>query len=72
VAGVQDIQQLKDLLVTVMGDDFEHKVLNGNRVKIQPKSIDKYTAIIKAAAEKHTEFNTYRSKEDRSFQTVFR
>jgi hypothetical protein len=46
VAGVQNIQSLKELLVTIAGDDFELKVLQGNQVKIQPKSSDKYTTII--------------------------
>jgi hypothetical protein len=57
VAGVQNIQPLKELLVTVMGDDFE----------LQPKSPEKYKTIIKALAEKHTEFHTYQPKEDKSF-----
>jgi len=72
VAGVQNIQPLKELLVTVTGDDFELKVLNGNQVKIQPKSTEIYTTIIKALAEKHTEFQMYRPKEDRSFRTILR
>jgi hypothetical protein len=61
---------LKDLLLTVTGDDFEIKVLNGNQVKIQPKSKEKYTTIIKALAEKRTEFHTYRPKGDGSFRTA--
>jgi exosome complex RNA-binding protein Rrp4 len=56
VTEVQNIQPLKEILVTVTGDDFELRVLNGNQVKIQPKSTEKYTTIIKALAEKHTEF----------------
>jgi hypothetical protein len=48
VAGVQNIQPLKELLVSVTGDDFELKVLKGNQVKIQPKSADKYKTIKKA------------------------
>jgi hypothetical protein len=72
VSGVQNIQPLKELLVAAMGDDFELKVLNGNQVKIQHKSSDKFTKIIKALAEKHTEFHTYQHKEDRSFRTVLR
>jgi hypothetical protein len=72
VAGVRNIQLLKDLLITVTGNDFVLKVLNGNQVKIQPKSSDKYTAIIKALAEKHTQFHTYQAKESRSFRTVLR
>ena len=48
VAGVQNIHPLKELLVSVTGDDFELKVLKGNQVKIQPQSADKYKTIIKA------------------------
>jgi ABC-type phosphonate transport system ATPase subunit len=59
VAGVQNIQQLNELLVTTAGNDFELKVLQGNQVKIQPRSPDKYTTLIKSLAEKRTEFHTY-------------
>ena len=45
-----------------MGDDFE----------LQPKSPEKYKTIIKALAEKHTEFHTYQPKEDKSFWRVHR
>jgi len=37
VAGVQNIKPLKELLVTVTGDEFKLKVLNGDQVKIQTK-----------------------------------
>ena len=47
-------------------------MLQGNQVKIQPKSSDKYTTIIKALAEKRTEFHTYQPKADRSFRIVLR
>jgi hypothetical protein len=40
VAGVQNIQQLKELLVTTAREKFEFKVLQDNQVKIQPKSSD--------------------------------
>jgi hypothetical protein len=60
------------VLVTVSGDDFELKVLNGNQVKVQPKTADKYRAIIHALIEKHTEFHTYQLKENRCFRTVLR
>jgi len=56
----------------VVGDDFELKVLTGNQVKIQPKTADSYKTIIKALAEKQTEFHTYQPKEDRSFRIVLR
>jgi len=65
VSGVQNIQPLKELLVTVTENDFELKILNGEQVKIQPSSTDKYHTIIKALAEKHTEFHTYQPKENK-------
>jgi len=40
VAGVHNIKPLKELLVTISGDDFELKVLNDNQVKVQPKSTE--------------------------------
>ena len=67
VAGVQNIHPLKELLLKIAGDDFELKVLQGNQVKIQPKPSKKYSTIIKALAEKHTEFHTYQPKENRNF-----
>ena len=71
MAVVQNIQPLKELLVTVTGDDFE-LVLNGNQVKIQTKTAETYTTIIKALGEKHADFHTYQPKENRSFRTVLR
>jgi hypothetical protein len=70
VAGVQNIQQLKELLVNMTGDDLELKVLNDNQAKIQTKSTEKYTTTIKALSEKHTEFHTrtYKPKKDGSFR----
>ena len=72
VAGVQNIHPLKELLLKIAGDDFELKALQGNQVKIQPKPSKKYSTIIKALAEKHTEFHTYQPKENRSFRVVLR
>ena len=72
VAGVHNIKPLKELLVTVSGNDFKLKVLNGNQVKVQPKSADKYRTIIKALIENHTEFHTYQPKEEQCFHTVLR
>jgi hypothetical protein len=72
VSGVQNIQPLKELLVTVTENDFELKLLKGDQVKIHASSTDKYHTIIKALAEKHTEFHTYQPKENRRFRTVLR
>jgi hypothetical protein len=48
VDGVQNINPLRELLVRIAGDDFELKVLQGNQVKIQPKSSENYSTIIKS------------------------
>jgi hypothetical protein len=72
VAGVHNIQPLHDLLIKIAVDAFELKVLQENQVKIQPKSPDAYRTIIKALAEKNTEFHTYQPKVDRSYRTVLR
>jgi hypothetical protein len=72
VAGVQNIQPLKELLVKIIRKDFEFKVLQDNQVKIQPKSSDKYTTVIKALAKNRTEFHTHQPKADRNFRTVLR
>jgi hypothetical protein len=72
VAGVHNIQPIHDLLIEIAADAFELKVLQGNQVKILPKSPDVYRTIIKSLTEKHTEFHTYQPKEDRSFRTVLR
>jgi hypothetical protein len=72
LSGVQNIQTLKELLVTVTENYFELKILNEDQVKIQQSSTEKYHTIIKALAEKHTEFHTYQPKENKSFRTVLR
>jgi hypothetical protein len=72
IAGVHNIKPLNELLVTVPRYEFEPKVLNGNQVKVQPKSANNYRAIIQALKEKHAEFHTYQIKEDRCFRTVLR
>jgi hypothetical protein len=35
-----------------------------NQVKVEPKTFESYTTIIKALAEKCTKFHTYKLKED--------
>ena len=66
VAGVQNIQPLSQLLIEIATDAFELKLLQGDQVKIQPKTPDAYKTIIKALAVKSTEFHTYQPKADRS------
>jgi len=72
VAGVHNIQSLHALLIEIAAEAFELKVLHENHVKIQTQSPDAYRTIIKALAEKNTEFHTYQPKADRSFRKVIR
>ena len=71
VDGVQNINPLRELLVGIAGKDFELKVLQGNQVKIQPKSSTNYSTIIKAVSEKRTEFNSYQPKLTEAFELSF-
>jgi hypothetical protein len=60
------------LLEQVAPRKYETKALADNKVEIQPTTSDTYRAIIKALAEKCTEFHTYKPKEDRSYKVVLK
>lgn len=69
---VSNIQPWLKLLVEVAADNYEVKVLCNEQVRIQPKSTELYTKIVKSLQEKHTEFYTYRPKQDRCFKVVLK
>jgi hypothetical protein len=50
----------------------EVKALAANQVKVQPKTSESYRTIIKALAEKRTEFHTYKLKEESSYRIVLK
>ena len=72
VYGVQNISPLIQLLDQVAKLQYEIKALNSNQVRVQPKSSEHYRIIIKALSEKHTEFHTYKLKEERGYKVVLR
>lgn len=72
VSGVSNIQPLRALLEQIAKDEYELKILQGNEVKIMPKTNEKYSAITKALTERNTEFHTYKLKEARNFNVVLR
>jgi hypothetical protein len=47
---------------------YEIKTFAHNEVKIQPKTPDKYRAIIKALADKNASFHTFKPKEEHSYR----
>jgi len=72
VGNVSNIQPLTNLLKNTVRDEYEIKVLRENEVKIQPKSTQAYTIIVKELQKRDTEFHTYRLKHERSFRVVLK
>jgi hypothetical protein len=72
VYGVKNISPLVQLLDQVAKLQYEIKALNNDQVRVQPKSAEHYRIIIKALSEKHTEFHTYKLKEERGYKVVLK
>lgn len=72
VAGVNNITPLTQLLEEIGKNEYERKVLSNDQVKINPKTSEKYSAIVKALTAKNTQFHTHQTKEERSFRVVLR
>lgn len=72
VQGVKSISPLTHLLETIAKDNYELKVLGSEQVKIQAKSSEIYSTIIKALEQKKTEFHSYQPKQTRAFRTVLK
>lgn len=69
---VSNIQPLTDLLNKIANGEHLIKVLRNEEVKIQPKTSQAYSTIVKNLQEKGTEFHTYKLKQDRSFRVVLK
>jgi hypothetical protein len=72
IQNVITIPLLLQLLDQVAPRAYETKVLAQNQVKVQPKTSDAYRTIVKALADKHTEFHTYKPKEERNYRVVLK
>jgi hypothetical protein len=72
IQDVITIPPLLQLLEQVAPRDYETKALAHNQVKVQPKTSATYRAIVKALADKHTEFHTYKPKEERNYRVVLK
>jgi hypothetical protein len=72
VDGVCNISPLTQLLNEVAKNEHELKILNNQQVKIQPKTTEKFSIIVKALKEKQTSFHTYKPKEERNFKVVLK
>lgn len=69
---VSNIQPLTKMLESVASGDYELKILQGERVKIQATSSESYSTIYKELKSRNTEFFTYQAKQERSFRVVLK
>jgi hypothetical protein len=69
---VSNIQPLTKMLQEIVKDDYEIKTLKAQRVKIQLKSAESFSAVYKELKLRNTEFFTYQPKEERSFKVVLK
>lgn len=69
---VSNIQPLTKLLNETVEDAYEMKILRSEQVKIQPKTLQAYSTIVKELQMKNTEFHTYKPKQERSFRVVLK
>jgi hypothetical protein len=65
----QKIFPFIQLVEQIARQQYETKALADNQVKIQPKTSYSYATIIRALAEKRTEFRTYRLKAKKMLQS---
>ena len=69
---VSNIQPLTEMLDKVAHANYEIKILQNERVKIQAKAHEAYSAIYKELKSRDTEFFTYKTKQERSFRVVLK
>ena len=69
---VSNIQPLSNMLEDVAHDDYEIKILQGEKVKIQAKSSESYSTIYKELKSRNTEFYTYQPKREKNFRVVLK
>lgn len=72
IAGVVNINPLIQLLNDIAKENYEIKITDNDKVKIQPKTSEKYGEITKALADKGTEFHTYQPRQERNFRVVLK
>lgn len=69
---VEKIVPLRQLLNEIAKDSHEMKAMGNNRIRVQPKTAENYSKIVKALEEKKTQFHTYELKENRAFRVVLK
>ena len=51
---------------------YERRILRNNEVKIQASTLDIFKKITKSLVDKNTEFHTFKSKQERSYNVVLK
>lgn len=72
VDGVNNISPLTNLLNIKAKDEYVIKIINKEQLKIQVKSSEKYSVIVKELQQRNTNFHTYKPKEERNFRVVLK
>jgi hypothetical protein len=72
ITDVHSVSPLIQLLEQIAKQQYEIQALADNQVKVRPKTSESNRTIIKALAEKHTEFHTYKLKEEASYRVILK
>jgi hypothetical protein len=70
--GVKNISLLIQLLQQIEIQQYETEAFPDSQAEVQLKTSEWYRKIVKALAEKSTEFRTYKLKEERSYKVVLK
>lgn len=66
------IGPLKEVIDAIAKDRYSFKILNNEKVKIQPHSAEDYTPIFEELKKRNTLCCTYQLKQERNFKVVLR
>jgi hypothetical protein len=72
ITNYTNIPPLIQLLDQLVPQHYKIKALAHNQVKVQPKNSDSCHIITKALVERHTQLNTYKLKEERTYRVVLK
>jgi hypothetical protein len=72
ITGVKNTPPLIQLLEQIAKQQYKIKVLTDNQVKVQPKTIESYGAIVRTLTEKCKVFHIYKLKEETSYEVVLK
>lgn len=73
IHGVLDYQKMRDNISTALQEtDYITRTLANNTVKINPKTVDAYRALVQHLRSNNIVFHTYQIKQERAYRVVLR